>query len=193
MRNASDETTHCYRWGSPIADTLKPLPVYDESLWDVYRGKVPSYAIERGITVKTCKEWGLGYDKLGKRLVIPVRDDGKLFGVVGRTICGHIAKYSNYSYDTVNDCFRPFPDKVRPLDFVPLAKERVVVGGHVISKSKGDILCVVEGPLDAVMVWQHGYNAISILGSWASAEQLKWLSKKADDGYEIVVLMAGVS
>ncbi len=48
-------------------------------------GSVPRYALDRGLTIETCKAWELGHDKYGKRLLFPMRDrKGRLVAISGR-------------------------------------------------------------------------------------------------------------
>ena len=60
----------------------------EEIPWEVYEayaGSVPRYAIDRGLTVDTCREWELGHDKRMKRLLFPIRDrKGRLVAISGR-------------------------------------------------------------------------------------------------------------
>jgi 5S rRNA maturation endonuclease (ribonuclease M5) len=57
--------------------------------WETYEphaGSVPLYATEqRGLTIDTCREWELGHDKNGCRLLFPMRDrGGRLVAISGR-------------------------------------------------------------------------------------------------------------
>lgn len=110
--------------------------ILPETRWDPYRDKVPSYALSRGILLETCKKWGLGYDKLGKRLVFPVRRrDGKLVGMQGRDVTGQAdRKHHNYE---------------------GLKKEKYLLGAHLLEEGKP--IVVVEGAVGAVKVYQALY------------------------------------
>jgi 5S rRNA maturation endonuclease (ribonuclease M5) len=110
--------------------------VRPESDWDPFRGKVPQYAITRGITLDTCKRWGLGYDKIGKRLVFPVRRrDGKLVGMQGRDVTGE-AERRHHNYEGFK-------------------KEKYLLGAHLLEEGKP--IVVVEGAVGAVKVYQALY------------------------------------
>lgn len=56
--------------------------------WEAYAkhaGSVPPYAIQRGLTIETCKEWELGHDRRMRRLLFPMRDRrGRLVAISGR-------------------------------------------------------------------------------------------------------------
>lgn len=110
--------------------------VLPETYWDNFRNKVPKYALSRGITIETCKKWDLGFDKLGSRLVFPVRRrDGKLVGMQGRDITGK-AERKHHNYEGFK-------------------KEKYLLGAHLLEEGKPII--VVEGAVGAVKVYQAVY------------------------------------
>lgn len=85
--------------GIPGFDEVSPWEprVFEETLLDPFRGKVPKYALKRGLSLAQCKRWELGYDQGELRLVFPVRDcEGQLVGAVGRHVAGGRPKYTNY-------------------------------------------------------------------------------------------------
>lgn len=64
------------------AEQIEPL---SEDIYRPYAGSVPRYALERGLTIETCKEWELGHDREMKRLLFPIRDRlGRLVAISGR-------------------------------------------------------------------------------------------------------------
>lgn len=130
--------------------------VLDESRLTSFKGKVPKYALERGLDVECCRTWELGFDKEALRLVFPVRDfAGRLIGMTGRIlpsaearagILGQdVTKYHNYS---------------------GLAKSRHIYGAWMWKKERP--LVLVEGPIDAARVWMalrnFQYNVGATLG-----------------------------
>lgn len=151
-----------------------------EADYKVFSGRVPMYALDRGLTLATCREWELGHDPWRKRLLFPVRDyKGRLVGVSGR-------KY----YDGCPRCFRrPKSRKMRVcvacgyplfekyLHTDGFRKEMVLYGEHKIVP--GDTCIIVEGPLDVLRVWQYGFdNVLGVFGSEASVKQMRKLVRR---------------
>ena len=107
--------------------------VLPESAFADFANKVPRYAIKRGLTIESCKRWGLGYDKDLGYLVFPVRrPDGKLVGLVGRSV-------------------RENP-KRRHHNYAGLDKSRHLFGAQLIEVGKP--IVIVEGCIDAIKVDQ---------------------------------------
>jgi hypothetical protein len=100
----------------------KDQDVLPESRLLRFRTGVPKYAINRGLTIETCKTWHLGYDKQRKRLVFPIRRyDGKLVGLSGRDITDQAeTKYHNYA---------------------GLDKSRYLFGEHMLESGQAIIIC----------------------------------------------------
>ena len=131
---------------------FKPPPgserdVLAERFFDPYAGKVPQYAVERGISVGTAKAWGLGYDKAGGFLVFPVRrTDGKLVGLVGRAVSDR-AKRRHHNY-------------------MGLDKSKHLFGSHMLELGKPVV--IVESCIDALNTWQAlrsvGASVVASLG-----------------------------
>jgi 5S rRNA maturation endonuclease (ribonuclease M5) len=146
--------------GMSVTDITTPSEwILDESVLDGFVGKVPQYVIGRGLTLKTCKFWELGYDEdpLDSRLVFPVRDYvGSLVGMVGRALTPDARiKYRNYSgFHGAN--FLYGEDKFDPVDDRPIV--------------------LVEGMLDVLMSWQHGIcQPLGIFGSRLTRERARKL------------------
>lgn len=116
-------------WCPPIRDR----ELVSEKLFEDYAGKIPQYAIERGITVETAKAWGLGYDKEAAFLVFPVRrSDGGLVGLVGRAVSDRAKrKHQNY---------------------MGLDKSKHLYGVHMWEPNKPVV--VVESCIDTLNTWQ---------------------------------------
>jgi len=137
-----------------VKQQINPLPapgrdrdVLSEKLFEPYAGKIPQYAIDRGISVETAKAWGLGYDKKGGFLVFPVRrTDGKLVGLVGRA-CSDKAKRRHHN-------------------FMGLDKSRHLFGAHMLVP--GRPVVVVEACIDTLNTWQalrsEDVNVVATLG-----------------------------
>ena len=68
---------------------LEELEKVEEIPWLEYKPYltgVPRYAIDRGLTIDTCREWDLGHDKESRRLLFPMKDHrGRLVAISGRS------------------------------------------------------------------------------------------------------------
>jgi 5S rRNA maturation endonuclease (ribonuclease M5) len=148
---------------SYLAKKKKELKPFDEALFTPFSGHIPRYLMKRGVSIETAKRWGLGFDKVRKRAVFPVRDyHGQLWGCVGRSINGAHPKYLNYW---------------------EMKKGKQVLGAHLINTQRKII--VVEGVLDAVITEQalqvqgkdNQYGVVSILGASITSEQTELILK----------------
>lgn len=128
----------------------------DEGLFEPYSNKCAPYLLKRGLTLETCKKWGVGVDQVRKRAVLPVRDiKGQLWGAVGRSYNGATPKYLNYW---------------------EMKKGVHLLGAHLIKSAKTTV--IVEGGLDAMLADQaltesgsDDYNVVSIMGASMSETQ----------------------
>ncbi len=134
--------------------------IFPEEQYAPYGGKYHKYLKRRGITLEAAKIWESGWDRKRKRVLFPVRNyRGSLVGAVGRTI----HRFSQIKY----------------LNYWDFKKGKVLFGEHLASGGKGVVL--VEGLLDAVVVWQNlgpmreEYDVVSTLGSYLSEIQLEKL------------------
>jgi len=128
----------------PAILPARDLDVLPEGRMERFAGSVPKYALSRGISIESCKAWGLGHDQQYKRLVFPVRRyDGKLIGLSGRDYTGEArSKYHNYA---------------------GLDKSRFLFGEHFLKKDQPII--IVEGQIDAIITWQTlQLPTVAILG-----------------------------
>lgn len=127
------------------------------------RGRMYPYLYKRGFTPEILKEFDCGidpfvYDKPTdsyiKCVVVPVTVDHKLVGLYRRAIKGKKFKNS-YGLDKENILFG--------LDHIPDDVDTVVV---------------VEGALDAIWLFQHGYHAVATLGGGLSEAQAELLVRR---------------
>jgi len=159
------------RIDSKVAAQWDPKPpkpavdwsVFDEAELDEFSGGVPKYVLDRGISIETCKEWQLGYDKAFKdsiskrvrpRLTFPIRrKDGKLIGLIGRAVDDlKQEKYYNYwNFQKSNYLY---------------GMNKVEDRGHAIA---------VEGLFDVLKWWEYGLPAVGLMGSQPSKAQVKLL------------------
>lgn len=146
------------RWADPVAKPDADDPeVVPEVEAATFAGEVPQYALDRGLSLDTCRAWQLGYDRgFGARpvprLVFPVRRaDGRLVGLVGRAI-----------YDG---------DRPKYLNYLGFPKSKFLYG---LDKVRGrERLVVVEGMIDAIRLWEYGLPAAAIIGAAPSEPQAR--------------------
>lgn len=115
------------------------------------------YWTKRGFTRETITAFELGYDPTDKMGSVPLRnEDGDLLGVMTRPV--------DWVKGDDREKFR-YPYK--------FPRERNLYGSHLVASMDDDFVVLVEGPLDAVKVWQAGYPALAVYGSSLSAKQVQ--------------------
>jgi len=138
-----------------FTDVRTESVTWDEKEIERFKGSVPQYAVDRGLNLDTCRHFELGYDKLEKRLIIPVRrEDGKLVGLIGRDITGvSLNRYKNY---------------------LGFEKSLYFFGEHL--RDGGHPIVLFEGAIKAMIWHQYGVrNCMSIQGSSISEPQVRKL------------------
>lgn len=90
------------RWYNP-EHSVQEKPegrIWSEKELEAFEELTPEgvgYLCDRGVEEQTAKEWEVCYDLTERRLAFPVRRiDGKLVGIVGRTLDDSEPKYKNY-------------------------------------------------------------------------------------------------
>ena len=151
----------------PAYDAVPSVRVEDlipEAAYDQFRGVYHPYLKWRGITLDTAKAWESGWDDQDRVVTFPVRNAKKeLLGVTGRFVKPRGKPYRIYwSRDRRSWLFG----------------EQLVVPGTK--------LIVVEGVLDAVIVWQalgerrSEFSVVALLGVGFTNDQLDKLVSLAD-------------
>lgn len=127
-----------------------------------WRGQVPRYVIERGVSVDQARTWELGYDRDRQRLVIPIRDEsGRLVG---------------YSKRAIHD-----EDTPKYLHAKGMARDLYLYGEHRIDPHcRMGIL--IEGFFDVWAFDRRGYrNPIACMGTAPSTSHVlkmrKWFDR----------------
>lgn len=140
---------------NPTTDDI--LPTLEES-W-LRRYQFPTdYWSERGFDKHTVAAFDLGYDPMGEFVTIPVRDiRGNLLGVIKRFL-GDIG-----------------PRYREPKGF---KKSANLFGSWLVEEDEdASYVVLVEGPIDAMKVWQAGHPALAIYGSSLSPQQARILRR----------------
>jgi DNA primase len=122
---------------------------------------------ENGLVIRS--ERGSYYDRFRGRLMFPLKDSrGNTLGFSGRILSGGNEKEAKY----VNTPETPIYHKRECLFGINLAIEE-------IKKQKN--VYIVEGELDMITPFQHGYsNFVAIKGTALTMEQLKLLKRYTD-------------
>jgi DNA primase len=155
-----------------LKSIVKDIPKWEErgekeltlpdSLLDIYDIPDPTgYMKKRGISAETLKRNEIGYDRWKERVTFPVRNaEGRLFGVVGRTVKNVEPKYEFY------DNFK---------------KSHVLYGMHQVLSHGPVVVC--EGHLTKLWIEQSANtpNVVALQGCLCSAIQANWLAENAGE------------
>lgn len=118
---------------------------------------VSSYLLDRGFTVDSVISWGIRHDRGSNAAVIPIygRNGKDIVGLVRRMVPPILPGYPKYLYTKGFD------------------KRSHLFGIH---RHTGNDIIVVEGPLDAIWLHQHGYSeTVALMGASCSTTQLHLL------------------
>lgn len=148
LKNRSDVADH------HLAKREKLNEILEKDFKDCF-DSVPKYIIEkRGLNIDILRAWKIGHWQRGRNGVFfPIYDSEKRF--VGYTIRWILVREGENSY----------------FHMPGLHKNKVLYGEHMIDKSRSGKYVIVEGPIDALKVWEAGYNALSVLGGTFSEHQ----------------------
>ena len=136
-------------------------PVAAEEDLSYEKGRAPRYIFDRGFTADTLRDWGVGQDTTLGAVVIPPLQDRGLVGLVRRRVVVPEGepKYLNTRF--------PKGEYLMGLDLaethMAFTRSRVVV---------------VEGPLDAMWLYQQKIPAVALLGSSMSQTQADTLQAR---------------
>lgn len=139
--------------GTLYPSPLEFVPVYGPD----GRWSMPEYLLQRGVTRKAARHWGLGYCTRGRyadRIVMPIScPNGQSFTARAavemrgpRYLNPKEAKHSRLVYGW--DCAIGHP-----------------------------VIVLVEGPFDAIRLWQYGIPALGLLGKELSRQQARLLCR----------------
>ena len=129
---------------------VKPRPKYWKNL--------------RGIKKEMVQLFELGFDSYTNRLVIPLLEDDRCFGLVRRAISDE--------------------QKPKYLTTEGFDKSNFIFGWDLVGLQE-DYIVVTEGCIDAIIARQLGLNAVSIMGVDLTQNNLERLA----DNYDRVMLM----
>jgi len=117
------------------------IPCFEEGRW-----RIPTYLKRRRVTKKTIKDWGIGFCQRGRykdRIVIPVVSGDESTFVARAALPGMRPGYIGPEVDEGNG-------------------RRFLLGWQFARARKSAVL--VEGPFDALRVYQAGFTPLALLG-----------------------------
>lgn len=122
-----------------------------------------------------CERYMLHADRRSVRVIMPYSADGRLVTWTGRALGPARVRYLDLPRD----------DSLIP------AKETLYLFDH--AAEGGDVLCVVEGPIDALKIdmygHEYGMHAVALSTNSISREQLYMLEELAPKYREVLVMM----
>lgn len=145
-----------------VRQTVKPPePLSEDALTQLQ--PLPAEAREylnqtRGISPKLIEECGFRWHSRSRRIAIPIRDcKGRLVGISGRAI----------------------DPKAKPkfLHSEGFTRDLYLYGEHRLTEGSSGLGVVVEGFFDAIFLWQQGYDAVAIFGTYISRFQTEKLAR----------------
>lgn len=140
--------------GQPLGQSSEPSNDHWKTHYlNLNSNIMPLWFLERGFTWPTINEWSIKYDPPMDAVVVPVYWEDELVGSVTRNTREGYPKYQNS------------PD-------LPRAS---ILFGKINPNAKR--IYLVEGLLDCVWAWQCGFNAVSLLGTTLSNQQILILRK----------------
>ncbi len=143
------------RLGGLLKASTEVVTTTKEEGWKYYykslsNDVMPDWFMNRGFAWNTVLHWNIVYDRLKDAVVLPVFWQGEMVGIIIRNTNPALPKYENSEFK----------------------KSEIVFGEYLTQKP---FIILVEGVLDALWLWQLGYNAVSILGSSISQRQVEIL------------------
>jgi len=195
------------------AEAVEEIPW---SEYEPYAAGVPRYALERGLTIETCKTWELGHDRRHKRLLFPIRDrGGRLVAISGRlyatscvrcggewvSLCSECGNNEAWHESgeclvfepgrkTCIKCGEPAPPKY--FHRKGFKRNLLLYGEHRIEDETDGRVYVVEGHLDMMRMWQAGYRpVVALLGTGVGESQIEKIVAYWGDGGRVVVVPDG--
>jgi hypothetical protein len=164
----------------------------DESSLDDYKKSMHKRTLQRGetlnaISVDVARFFELGFDKVTKRIIVPVREEyGNLVGVISRATRDD--DFIRYGVGTINPAWFMAQYTNTRFDGEKMLhvfdKRHYVFGEHLWyvedehgkRKLRHSSILLVESPLDVVYAWSQGLqdhmNIGAIFGSKCTKEQL---------------------
>lgn len=159
---AAEAAAFSRRMTEALADDDADLPTMPERSLTAFLAAETDYWTDRGLTDDTIAAWQLGYARFRNQAIIPVRAPftDELRGVIRRNLTpGVQPKYLNpRGFPKNQTLFGSWMDA----DHDPDYPNRIVLG---------------EGPMDAIKIWQAGFNGRAIMGSRLSRDQVTILLK----------------
>lgn len=154
-RGISDETSAAFGIG------------YAPAAWEALASELAA----RGMTSAACdaallrpRKSGGVYDVFRDRIMLPMHDSaGNVIGFTGRLISStESGKSPKYLTSSTHSVFRKSRTLYMHRGRIPAGADRIVL---------------VEGHIDAIVLWQRGYHAVSVMGSAITDHQVAMLAR----------------
>ena len=172
IRLSEDLAKHVSRAPVTTAEEAPPEPLTEEALQQFMTlgQEARDYLLrERGIAPRMIEECGFLWHPKARRIAIPIRDCmGRLVGISGRAIDP-----------------RTKPKFMHSKGF---QRDHYLYGEHRLQEGGKGTGIIVEGFFDAIHLWECGYQAVAIMGTYLSRLQIEKLRRFFSD---IVVLPDG--
>jgi DNA primase len=172
MLNKKDQPDQQPKWISE--NVLDNFGVDWDKAYDYYKNNDLNNGLERpfekyNLNVDTLKSFNIGYDKISKRITIPIRDSkGNLVSIKGRTALND--EYPKYL--GLGD-----KDGNAKYGFPRISDKSLVFG---LDTATPDLI-ISEGEFDAMSLRQKGFSGSIALGTCdASEKQIKKIIEKAE-------------
>lgn len=169
VKTLTRELGESFRETVDVSDVLKRLDALDAQAKQVAFKPLPETVLRRydfptdywsgrGFTDTTIDVFQLGYDPLENCATIPIRTvNGGLLGVIRRRLIDDGGP--RYLYP------KGFPRKTS------------LFGSWLVAKSASEHAVLVEGSVDAMSVWQSGYQGLAQYGSSLNPAQVRLLGQ----------------
>lgn len=115
-----------------------------------------SYLVQRGLNEDSLWRWGFRWNPKFRRIAIPIRDcKNRLVGISSRALDAKV--------------------KPKYLHSKGFLRDRYLYGEQFLREGGTGKGVVVEGFFDAIHLWQHGYQAVALMGTYPSKMQVEKL------------------
>lgn len=171
VSDLQEQVQELRKWGGRGRDkglVSEALPEAFVPVWDGVRFRTPAYLLERGFSRLSMRQFEMGFCTSGRyagRVVLPFScPNGNSF--TARDATGHL---------------RP-----RYLNPKGIDHGRLLYGWNQAHRA-GEIV-LVEGPLDVVRLWEHGFPALGLLGKMLTRAKRTLLSRLSPSTRIVIML-----
>lgn len=143
---------------TPAISSVRAQDLNLPSVGDYARSPL-TYMRQRGFTPRTCRKWNVRYVE-SETLTKQDGDEFTIKDSIGIPIYNRKGKLQAWCYRKTDSSLSWQPRYLYTPNFDLSGNW---FGLHTIDSSK--VVHIVEGPMDAMWLWQHGYQALALMGS----------------------------